>query len=371
MTRSEAPRLVGAALDGGPPPWLAAPLLALSLGWSVVVTSGLWPRPLATAPLGAEPTFERVMEKGYREGWFMAWLSTPERLADYMDVEAARGFVQRHMDDRTASQVNLVCTAYQLGMHTEELPAWDDSAPWRQFWRYDLYPFAAYYLLSSREPSAPELAMFGQHNRAQLLRDLQWGVPEDWRDRHDVVRSLRALRLAEAWPDPAVQAPLQRWSEEPREREPGSWDAYVDALLCQVADLDCDLESLRSFSVEAWDGRGYPSEGCGSDHCATKYLINSAILHHALGWPIEQERCEGWMAGLAALQNPDGSFRTGLDDPRSEEVMDAVGLYHCSAFCQLHMWEIVNAMGFLAQTCAPDPQAVARRVAALREGAAP
>lgn len=368
MTRRTAFARLGAALDRGPPPWLAWPLLVVAIGALMLASLGAYPGPIATSP-GADPAFLRSLEQGYRDGWFMAWERDPERLAAVMDVEATRGFVARWLSEPTAAEGNLICAAYQLGMGSEDLPGWTRGQDWRHFWRYDPRPFSAYFLFGGGQPSAEELEAFTAASREQALALMGRGTPAGWDDRHGVVIALMGLRMAGAWPDPDLAPKLEDWARGPRDAS-HPWDPFVDALLCEVAELDCDHSELRRLVEESWDGTGFPDQGCGAEHCATKYLLNAVQLHYQLDWPLDDERCEGYLAGLVALQNPDGSFRVDLDDPRSSNATGTIGLYHCSSFCQLHLWEMVSSANWLMSRCEVDPERVARRVEALRaEGA--
>ena len=365
MNGARIPRArLSRTLERGPGPWLAWPILVALVALLVLTSTGMIPRPLAS--VDGAGGFQATMERGYHEGWFTAWIRRPDRLDDHLDLDATRGFVTLHLGERSVNQVNLVCAAYQLGMDPGALPGWHGGQPWRAFWRHDLWPFGAYYLLNGRDPAPAELEGFRAYSELHLDRLLSQGVPAGWRQRHDLVRTVMALRLAGAWPHPAHAATLEAWARGVPHVADSYWDPFVDAQLCGVADLDCDLGALRGRLESSWDGARYPDEDCGTGHCATKLLITAVQLHHLLDWPIERERCEGWLAGLVALQNPDGSMRTGLDDPRDFGVLDTVQLYHCGSFCQLHLWETINAMSVLVDRCAPDPTAVAHRVAGLR-----
>ncbi len=360
---------VGAALDRGLPAWLSVPLLLTAVVGLLLASLGLHPGPIAANP-DADQRFLRGLERGFQDGWFMAWMRDPDKLDEVLDLEAVQGFVRRSLRKPWAAEGNLICAAYQLGMEPEDLPGWRRGQDWRYFWRHDPRPFSAYFLFGGGQPSARELNSFAEASRKQAIALTQRGVPTAWDDRYGLMIALLGLRMTEAWPDPDIAPRLEAWGQSaPSTSHP--WDPFVDAQLCAVGRLNCDHEALRAFVEDAWDGSGFPNDGCGTDHCATKLLLNAVQLHYQLDWPLEAERCEGYVAGLVALQNPDGSFRADLDDPQRSDDDATIGLYHCGSFCQLHLWEILSSLNFLMSRCEVDPEGVARRVAELRSGRHP
>ncbi len=308
-----------------------------------------------------------LFEQAWKEGKTTLSLRS-SRLSRMIDVPAAIRFVRQVHDDGGINPVNAVCTLYQLGDPLRDA----DELTRGLIWRMQTNPYILFtsFLATRRSPDPNVVGRAVQFFYKELLElAARTSDVVTLSERFEAAVRLEALRILRAPIPPELVQILSRRldslpdSEDfpPERMATLSWKAHLGTV------TNADRAWLEAFIAHGWNGRSFPEEGCGHQHCATKYLLRVVALSFLLDVDLGRTRATQMAAYVVALQNPDGSFRTDLEGGALEKSVDPLLEFRCSEFCQIHEWRYINTLSYLAERYDLEPEEV-RRAARMLQG---